>query len=362
MEYKEKMATASTDLRDIQDGRVYQSFLQIQQLRRDLRTVFLVALSCDGAPLIKSRKFSMWAVMGFLVELPPEIQYMLSSLILTGLWYGKTKPNVPVFLKSFVNELSGLNHGCEFVNDNDELVPSVVRIQSLVPDLPTKSMLLEIKQFNGQFGCSTCKHPGTYVGELRTRIYTSTPFPLRTAAESHRLADIAEQTGTTVFGIKGKNVFGQLLSIPDNVPIDWMHCVCEGVLKRQLFHKWFQEDFVAEEYSLLPFKEELDEIFLSVKIPHDFTRKPRSFNDLKHWKASEFRLFLLFIGLPCLRQAVIADSLLPDHFFLFALLATAMRFLHSALVTHASVEQAQVLIDNFVWLLPILYGGDQECT
>ena len=161
-----------------------------------------------------------------------------------------------MFLRNFVNELYELGNGCEFQNDTKELVPSVVRIQDLVPDVPAISLLLKLKQYNGQFGCSTSKHPDEYVNELRTRIYkyTTTRFPIRTAEECPRLPEIAEQSGSCIFGIKGKNVFGRLLSLPDNVPIDWMLCICENVLKRQLFHRWFQEGFNGEDYSLLTFK------------------------------------------------------------------------------------------------------------
>lgn len=84
--------------------------------------------------------------------------------------------------------------------------------------------------------------------ELRSRLHEHTnSVPLRTGEESHRFADVAETTGSVIFGVKGKNVFGRLISIPENVPIDWMHCVCEGVLKRQLFHRWFSEAFAAED-------------------------------------------------------------------------------------------------------------------
>ena len=102
-------------------------------------------------------------------------------------------------------------------------------------------------------------------------------------------------------------------------------------------------------------------MFLSIKVPHDFTRKPRSIAELKHWKASEFRLFALFAGLPCLRDAVLSDEFGVDHFYHFALLSTALRFLHSTPISKTCVEKAQVLLDSFVRLLPSLYGIE-ECT
>ena len=91
-----------------------------------------------------------------------------------------------------------------------------------------------------------------------------------------------------------------LVDIPDNVPIDWMHCVCEGILKRQLFKRWFDPQYATDAYSLLEISHELGNMFFFIEEPHDLTRKPRSIAELKHWKASEFRLFALFAGLPCL--------------------------------------------------------------
>ena len=64
---------------------------------------------------------------------------------------------------------------------------------------------------------------------------TSSNVATRAAHDTRRYAEIAESTGIPVFGIKGKNIFGRLVDIPDNLPIDWMHCVCEGIMKRQLF-------------------------------------------------------------------------------------------------------------------------------
>ena len=366
VDYREEMAMDENGdcLRDVQDGRVYQKFL-LDDPRARRRSVFSIVMSSDGAPLIKSKSFSIWPLMSFLVELPPQKRYKFDSIMLTGLWYGKCKPNVPLFLKSFVHELSDLANGTEFEDDTGQSIPSVCRIQSVVPDLPAKAMLFKLKQYNGQFGCSTCKHPGRYDRDLKARLYeyttSDTVSTLRTAEESRRFGNIAERTGTTVFGIKGEHVFGQLVDIPDNLPIDWMHCVCEGILKQQLFNRWMNSNFSEETYSLVAFVEELNEVFLSIKVPHDFTRKPRSFGDLKHWKASEFRLFVLFAGLPCLRQAVLCDNFSVDHFYHFALLSTALRYLHSVPSSKECVQTAQVLLDNFVRLLPSLYGP-QECT
>ena len=129
-------------------------------------------------------------------------------------------------------------NGSNCNNETCELVSSVCRIQSVVPHLPAKALLLNIKQYNGKFGCITCKHPGRYSHSARqicARLYEYWPSGTVTVREAHEtrmFGRIGEVRGTIVFGIKRENVFCQLVDISDNLPIDWMHCVCKGILKR----------------------------------------------------------------------------------------------------------------------------------
>ena len=48
-------------------------------------------------------------------------------------------------------------------------------------------------------------------------------------------------------------------------------------------------------------------------------RKPRSIAELKHREASEFRLSVLFSGLPCLREVAVFGEFHYDHHYLFNL-------------------------------------------
>ena len=136
-----------------------------------------------------------------------------------------------------------------------------------------------------------------------------------------------------------------------------MHRVCDGILTRQLFNRWLNPNFASESYSLVGFAVEVNEILLSIQVPHDCNRKPRSLDDLKHWKASEFRFFVLFTGLPCLRDAVLSNEFSVDLYYHFALLTTALCKLHSVPLSKVCVEKSQVLLDNVVRLLPNLYDN-----
>ena len=64
--------------------------------------------------------------------------------------------------------------------------------------------------------------------------------------------------------------------------IDYMHCVCEGVVE-QLLNKWFSQDknelfFIGDKV------EAVGKQFLSIQPISEITRTPRSIMDKKDWK------------------------------------------------------------------------------
>ena len=134
------------------------------------------------------------------MELPPQERYKFENIPLAGLWYGKSKPHVPPFLKHFINELFNLADGNNFNNETCELVSLVCRIQSVIPHLPTKALLLNIKQHNGKFGCSTCKQPGRYShsdwqnNTCKAVYWPSGTVAVRTAQETRMFGRIGEAT------------------------------------------------------------------------------------------------------------------------------------------------------------------------
>ena len=56
---------------------------------------------------------------------------------------------------------------------------------------------------------------------------------------------------------------------------------------------------------------------LSDQIPSEFQRTTRSLGEIGHWKATEYRLFLLYCGIVVLKD--ILPENLYQHFSLFAI-------------------------------------------
>jgi len=124
----------------------------------------------DGVPVFESSKFSIWPLYFIVNELPIKLCYIMENVILAGLWFGESKPNMTVFLKlALINlEQDGVEvrsplHACPFV--------SKVIVLAGTCDLAAKCLVLNTIQFNGDFGCLKCLQPGVTV-YIATRRHT----------------------------------------------------------------------------------------------------------------------------------------------------------------------------------------------
>ena len=78
--------------------------------------------------------------------------------------------------------------------------------------------------------------------------------------------------------------------------IDIMHLLFLGVTKRFINDYWTNPGNAAKlsKINLEKLSERLK--YLSNRIPCEFQRTVRNLNDLTHWKATEYRMFLLYYG------------------------------------------------------------------
>ena len=83
-------------------------------------------------------------------------------------------------------------------------------------------------------------------------------------------------------------------------PLDYMHLVCLGVMRRLLWF-WTKSPFSAGiRISPNATRHISENLHLKNFIPREFSRKCRSLNELDRWKATEFRQFLLYTGMVAL--------------------------------------------------------------
>ena len=111
--------TQSNVISDITSSMLYRQLIQHHHLScNDIS----ITWNADGIPIFKSSKYSIWPIQCMVNELPPHLRP--KNVLLTGLWFGNSKPEMNTFLKPFVNECQQLEEtGFLF---NDEQVPRKV--------------------------------------------------------------------------------------------------------------------------------------------------------------------------------------------------------------------------------------------
>jgi hypothetical protein len=167
------------------------------------------------------------------------------------------------------------------------------------------------------------------------------------------------------FGICGRSIMGEILCIPDQVCIDYMHAV--GKLSFAL-HAFLtpiassvSQVLLGVERNLLfsliqssqkCTKQQLQSMCVDLQstcTPHYFKRRPRTLTDLRHWKATELKHFLLYYGPFVLR---FIDVQFRHHFMI---LSVAIRLLLHE-VNEETICTAHEFLQMFVQMTPQLYG------
>lgn len=132
-------------------------------------------------------------------------------------------------------------------------------------------------------------------------------------------------------------------------PQDYMHLVLLGVV-RKMIYTWMQGPLRmrVRTASIAAMSDRM--LSYRVHWPSDFQRKPRSFTEVKNWKATEFRSFLCYLA------AVVLRGILDDDVYQhFCLLITAMRILLNKQLCATQHAFAGRLLKTFVDHVPRLY-------
>lgn len=315
-----------------------------------------LSLSTDGVPLFKSSKVSLWPVYLVILNLPANVRTNSENVILCGLWVGPTKPVMKLLLDPVmlcIQQLSTL--GLDIVMKSGDAITIRAKLVMGVFDLPAKAAVLCAKQFNGKFGCSVCLHPGKRLSN-NSRVYLPDTFTERTNAGVVSAGRQAEQTKLSVQGVYGISPLAFTIDLVTSIPVDYMHCVLEGVTK-WLMNSWFDSKNHVAPFYIGTHVKEIDRELLKQRPPSEFSRPPRSIQKhFKYWKASEFRYWLLYYSLPLLLHHL--PSLYWHH---YALLVCAMHIMLSDSITQAQIDAAEQMLSDFYHLMPELYG-ESSCT
>lgn len=338
---------------DVTSGQVYKALLE-----KEIVNNFDISVQCnlDGVSTFKSSKMSMCPIQIAVNELPYRDRK--DNIILTGLWCGKEKPVMDIYLRPFIDELKDLHeNGINCLPANfDEPVNIKVHTFLSSVDSVARCILQNINQFNGQYGCSLCLHPGEHVkvGNGYARVYCGDKRRARTEHQHKIHATMALAEGRPVYGVKGPSLFMlvPIFNIITSFPPDYMHSVLLGVVK-MFFIAWFDSKNSECPWYIGSKKRDFNHRLLNILPPCEITRVPRSLDDLKLYKASEWKNLLLYYSLPCLHKLVA-----ERYYKHWSLLVYSMHNLLSSKISEYDLNEAERALQKFVFDTERLYGPE----
>jgi len=349
---------------DICDGEFYKNLMK-PGCPLENENALTGTFNTDGVQVYENQHSSLYPIWFHINEVIPEQRFKQENLILGGLWFGESSPNMALFLEPFINELIELSaNGVSRTLSNGTSVICPIYPLMCSVDSVCKPKIVCQKQFNGRMACLYCYHPNDAKADppSKQRFYDQeVTYDLRTDEEVMRdmvKADKLQQQGLlkkdSVNGFVGLSIllrFVDLLgflscntfSIVWGLAIDYMHAALEGVAS-DLFN------IIANILSPDQLKK-LDKQIEKITPPQAMTRCPRDFSKRSSWKAKEIRAMLLYYILPCL------DGVLADKYYEnLKLFANAMHILLSDRITLAQLTEAASCLTRFGVGYQRLYG------
>jgi hypothetical protein len=187
----------------------------------------------DGTPIKKSMYKQFWPVFVGLVELPRNLRESIRNKIISGIWFGKNKPTSDILFKNLIDELTSLktSKGLEIIRGKDHYNVNI-DLYGFLGDSPGRNLFLNMKQFNGYFGCPCCITPGQWFDAAHKLIFDLEDYPLRTAQSFIDDGNLAKPN-SPVNGILGPTLISKYVPL-NFTPLDYMHLICLGIFKHIL--------------------------------------------------------------------------------------------------------------------------------
>jgi hypothetical protein len=263
--------------------------------------------------------------------------------MLAAVYYGKEKPDYHYLFEIVTKSLNECR-----VHFKGKSIR--IKAVGLVADLPAKAACLNMMSFNSYSGCTVCKVIGTYNHEHRLMT-----FPVETpAAELRSVKQHKKDVKNRCNGVKGAAPVAGLIPVPTHAPFDAMHLVCLG-LSKTLTLLCVNRRRISSRVA--------DSVMQCAVVPKSFNRVPRSLNDLKHWKANEWKSYLLYysviIAAACADTNAASqggDDTQEQLYILYSSLSCAVHLLSSSSVSPNDIAQAETLIKCFRTALQSLFG------
>lgn len=255
-------------------------------------------------------------------------------------YFGKGKPEVDDFFREFRDEARELIiNGVHMFGNHYNFI-----IRNYILDAPARSFVKCIIGHNGTFSCEKCESRSVYINHTQT--FPDLDAPLRTDESFRNRSNALHHLGDSPL----ENIPTGMIS---SFRLDSLHLVHGGVMKRWLLFVIGRKKRrgILTELLVTNVNNVINNV--ASHVPKDFNRRPRSFEYLAKFHATEYRRVLLYDGL------VLFKDLDPDLWQSFKLLHTSMYILSSPSL--CALEEllavADLLIRRFVQHSVLHLGG-----
>ena len=293
-----------------------------------------ININIDGIPLFKSSTTSLWPILASISD------NQKSDVFPVALFGGTSKPNsVNDYLSEFVAEMKILeNTGFVFEGKIFNIF-----LNAVICDAPARAFVKCIKTHNSYNCCERC----VQTGEWHNKIVLPGLDCINRTDESF----IANHDPHHHVGISPLSQLS--LGMVSSFPLDYMHLICLGVARR-LLHLWLHgpRNTRLSHGQITIISDRL--IALRLSIPCEFSRKTRSLLEFKRWKATEFRLFVIYTG-----PVVLKGILSPNLYLHFLNLSVTVRLLLTPNLNNNLIDYSSQLLKYFVNEFGNLYGKNQ---
>ena len=218
-------------------------------------------INVDGLPLFKSSRMQLWPILGQvkdLRELGPFVIALFSS--------SKKPSSVQEYLADFINEMKSISKDGIKIFDKQYSI----KLDALICDAPARSFLKGIKSHSGYHSCERCVQQGEWHNRL---VFMEMDARLRTDQSFLEMTD--DDHHHTISPLTELN-FGLI----SQCPLDYMHLVCLGVVRKIVFLWLFGPPKTKLQSSLI---NQISSSLLSLKphMPKNFARKRRLLSEAK---------------------------------------------------------------------------------
>jgi hypothetical protein len=307
-------------------------------LCKDFYNSLTIYLNVDGLPLFKGSRLGLWTIL-----LKVKNCSYPKPLPL-GVFCGIGKPNLQPFVKKIALELR------DFQSNFKLLQGQLVRIAKVffICDAPARAFLQCIKSHTAKLGCGYCRCKANYV-EDRVCYQHQDFETIEHSSRKNEMYDLNRENNQLQL-----SPFANIVPLRDGFLPEYMHSVCLGIVKKicSAFILKKKTGFTVrrlKKEKLQQLSRRLDEVRSSM--PNEFNRPVRPLEGFTHYRATEFRTILLYIG------PIIFKGIMPKEYFRhFMHLHFAMYAFASPVYCHTYFELAKECIAKFGSRVAGLYG------